>query len=120
MSDIFNLENRIKNLEYYTTLSLTESNTSNLTVLDNNGLNRFKSGFFVDNFTQYKVQDYTTGVKNSVDEEKNALRPSHYTTNIKLDLGTQATLGLNTQDQDYDYPQDILGTNIKKTKVTVI
>ena len=115
MSDIFNLENRIKNLEYYTTLSLTESNTSNLTVLDNNGLNRFKSGFFVDNFTQYKVKDYTTGVKNSVDEEKNTLRPSHYTTNIKLDLGTQATLGLNTQDQDYDYPQDILGTNIKKT-----
>lgn len=115
MSDIFNLENRIKNLEYYTTLSISEANTSNLAVLDENGLNRFKSGFFVDNFTQNRVQDYTTGVKNSIDQNNNQLRPAHYTTNVTLDLGTQALLGLNNQNQDYNYPENILGTNIKKT-----
>jgi len=119
MSDIFNLENRIKNLEYYTTLSIKESNTSNLTVLDTNGLNRFKSGFFVDNFTENKVQDYTTGVKNSIDENVNQLRPSHHTTSITLDIGTDATLGFNTQVQDYQYPENILGTNIKKTNSLV-
>ena len=57
MSDIKNLENRIKNLEYYTTLSLLETNTANLFVADSDGLNRFKSGFFVDNFTGFKTQD---------------------------------------------------------------
>ena len=39
MSDIKNLENRIKNLEYYTTLSLLETNTANLFVADDDGLN---------------------------------------------------------------------------------
>ena len=43
--------NRIKNLEYYTALSLLETNTANMFVADGDGLNRFKSGFFVDNFT---------------------------------------------------------------------
>jgi hypothetical protein len=51
MSDIKNLENRIKNLEYYTSLSLLETNVSNLFIPDSSGLNKFKSGFFVDNFT---------------------------------------------------------------------
>ena len=50
MVDIKNLENRIKNLEYYTALTLLETNTANLFVSDADGLNRFKSGFFVDNF----------------------------------------------------------------------
>jgi hypothetical protein len=51
MVDIKQLENRIKNLEYYTALSLLETNTANLFIPDGDGLNRFKSGFFVDNFT---------------------------------------------------------------------
>ena len=45
MADIRRLENRIRNLEYYTTLSLLETNTANLFVPDSDGLNRFKSGF---------------------------------------------------------------------------
>jgi hypothetical protein len=36
MSDIRNLENRIKNLEYYTALSLLETNTANLFISDSN------------------------------------------------------------------------------------
>ena len=47
MVDIKNLENRIKNLEYYTALTLLETNTANLFVSDGDGLNRFKSGFFL-------------------------------------------------------------------------
>ncbi len=57
MQDIKNLENRIKNLEYYTTLSLLETNTANMFVADGDGLNRYKSGFFVDNFTTIKAQE---------------------------------------------------------------
>jgi hypothetical protein len=57
MVDIKQLENRIKNLEYYTSLSLLETNTANLFVPDSSGLNRFKSGFFVDNFTSLLAQE---------------------------------------------------------------
>ena len=53
MIDIKQLDNRIKNLEYYTSLSLLETNTANLFVSDQDGLNRFKSGFFVDNFNSF-------------------------------------------------------------------
>ena len=57
MQDIYKLEDRIKNLEYYTSLSMLETNTANLFVADADGLNRFKSGFFVDNFTSFKPQE---------------------------------------------------------------
>ena len=50
MADIGRLEKRLENVEYYTRLSLLESDTANLQIVDANGLNRFKSGFFVDNF----------------------------------------------------------------------
>jgi len=57
MSDIRDIENRVSNLEFYTTLSLLESSTQNLLVVDGNGLNRFKSGFFVDEFNNYDTSD---------------------------------------------------------------
>ena len=67
MTDIKQLENRIKNLEFFTSLSLLETNTANLFVPDANGLNRFKSGFFVDNFTSFLAQEESVVLKNSVD-----------------------------------------------------
>jgi hypothetical protein len=57
MSDIRDVERRVRGLEYYTALSLLESSTQNLLIEDENGLNRFKSGFFVDNFSDYSVSD---------------------------------------------------------------
>tara|TARA_Y100001963_G_scaffold124705_1_gene175702 strand:+ start:26706 stop:34145 length:7440 start_codon:yes stop_codon:yes gene_type:complete len=50
MRDIGVLEKRIKNLEVTTSLSLLELDTKSLEVTDANGLNRFKTGFIVDNF----------------------------------------------------------------------
>ena len=51
MIDISQLEDRITSVENYTALSLLETETKNLTIRDSQtGLDRFKSGFFVDNF----------------------------------------------------------------------
>ena len=68
MKDIKKLEDRIRNLEYYTSLSMLESTTAIMFVPDANGLNRFKSGFFVDNFTSFKTQDYFLSRKYSIDQ----------------------------------------------------
>ena len=57
MADIAKLEQRIKNIEYYTSLNTVESDILNKFIPDGNGLNRFKSGIFVDNFTDLKPQD---------------------------------------------------------------
>ena len=99
MSDISRLEDRIQNLEYYTSLSLLESNTSSFFVSDADGLNRFKSGFFVDNFTTFQPQDTSFEVKNSIDPRNKQVRPSHYTNSVDLMFGpvvnTDATADLD-------------------------
>ena len=120
MSDISKLENRIKNLEAYTTLSLLETETSNLFIPDNTnlGLNRFKSGFFVDNFRTLLPQEESVGIRNSVDPINGGMRPSHYTSTVNLVVGTKDFLGVGaTTNIDYSSiaTDDILGQGIQKT-----
>jgi hypothetical protein len=112
MVDIKQLENRIKNLEYYTTLSLLETNTASLFVPDSNGLNRFKSGFFVDNFTSPLTQESAIEIKNSIDIENKQLRPKHYTTSVDLIFGMPEVSILGGEDLAFT---PIEGTNIRKT-----
>jgi hypothetical protein len=115
MKDIFRLENRIKNLEEYSTLSLLETDTKNLFVDDGTGTNRFKSGFYVDNFTTRLGQDNSIGVRNSVDPTRGILRPSHYTTNVELEVGNETIIG-DTIDVSKDKRySSIFGSNIKRS-----
>jgi hypothetical protein len=111
MVDIKQLENRIKNLEYYTALSLLETNTSNLFVPDSSGLNRFKSGFFVDNFTSLLAQEDSVKFKNSIDIRNKEIRPEHYTDSIDLIPGPVTNVDPN---RDLAF-SSIEGTNVKKT-----
>ncbi len=118
MKDINSLENRIKNLEYYTSLSLLETDTSNLLIRDVNGLNRFKSGFFVDDFSTTSSQKKVTIVKNSIDISNSELRPSPYTTEVDLILGSNSLIGLGvtaSTQVDARFVTDLIGTNVKKT-----
>ena len=110
MSDIKNLENRIKNLEYYTTLSLLETNTANMFVADEDGLNRFKSGFFVDNFTGFTTQDQSMSLNNSIDVKNKQLRPRHYTNSVDLIFGP--VVGRDPND-DLNF-STIEGVNVRK------
>jgi hypothetical protein len=87
MQDIAKLEDRIRNLEYYTSLSMLETETANLFVPDNSGLNKFKSGFFVDNFTSFLAQEDRKVIKNSIDKENKECRASHYTNSVDLVTG---------------------------------
>ena len=86
MKDISMLDNRISNVEYYTALSLLETETQNLTITDSQtNLNRFKCGFFVDNFSSYDGGDVNNQLyRASIDANNNILRPQSYTTYIDL------------------------------------
>lgn len=57
MQDIANLENRVNNIEYYTSLSALEQKASSLQISDAYGLNRFKNGIVVDDFSSYATAD---------------------------------------------------------------
>ena len=111
MVDIKQLENRIKNLEYYTSLSLLETNTAGLFVPDSNGLNRFKSGFFVDNFTSLLAQEDGVSYKNSIDLKNKELRPQHYTNSVDLIVGPVINVDPNA-DLQFLPPE---GVNIRKS-----
>jgi hypothetical protein len=119
MRDVSKLEDRIKNIEYYTSLSLLESDTQNLSIRDpQTKLDRFKCGFFVDNFRSYnggqiRSRDY----KASVDTANGILRPSHYTTSIDLLIGSESVIGLGTisnPNTDLRFANDFGSPNIKK------
>ena len=120
MKDIFALEERISNLEFYTTLSLLESKTESLQVQDSNGLNKFKSGFVVDNFTTNNIQNKNFGIKNSIDSIERELRPSHYCTEVDLLIGSSSIIGIGTtsvpnQDISTIPDSDLVATGIKRT-----
>jgi hypothetical protein len=110
MKDIRALETRITNLEYYTTLSLLEAETANLFIADADGLNKFKSGFFVDNFSSINTQDTSIGIKNSVDFKFKELRPSHYTSSVDLQSYPSSNPG---EDLRFKSPT---GINVRRTE----
>ena len=110
MKDIKKLEDRIKNLEYYTTLSILETNTANQFIPDANGLNRFKSGFFVDNFTSFSTQDLRLGRNNSIDQANKILRPKHSTNSFSLQTGPVVDVDPTADKRT----AAIDGTNVRK------
>ena len=119
MSDIGRLEKRLENVEYYTRLSLLESDTANLTITDANGLNRFKSGFFVDNFKKHDAHQIAhPDFSASIDAKKGYLRPGHYTTCLDLVVGSRSFIGIGTTANptlDLNHITDVDGENIRKS-----
>lgn len=57
MSDIAGLDTRINRIEYYTALNALEQNANSLQISDAFGLNRFKNGIMVDDFSGYAASD---------------------------------------------------------------
>jgi len=87
--DIQQLEDRIKTLEYYTQLSLLESETASMEIRDTSGLSRFKNGFVVDNFASLSTSDTLhRDYRVSLDFDEGQCRPSHYTTQVPLTFST--------------------------------
>ena len=99
MRDIGHIERRVDNLEYYTSLSLLELETSTTSVKDSDGFDKFKNGFLVDSFTSFDSADTTQqDFACSIDFGKGELRPSHYTTNVPLQFNETASNGVTLHE----------------------
>jgi len=57
MQDIAGLETRINQIEYYTSLNSLEQSATSLQIPDAYGINRFKNGILVDDFSSYATAD---------------------------------------------------------------
>jgi hypothetical protein len=76
MRDIGKISERVENLEYYSQLNMLEKDTESYQIQDADGLDRFKNGFIVDNFTGHSVGDALhPDYQNSMDMANGILRP---------------------------------------------
>ena len=112
MRDIGSLEKRIKNMEYYTQLSLLEADAQSLQIQDSDGFDRFKNGFVVDNFTGHNVGDVANNdYKLSIDMARGEARTYFNEDVIELaesdDDGSAITAGDRT-DANYQKTGDLI------------
>src|SRR6056300_1301717 len=108
MRDIGSLERRISNLEYYSSLSLLEKETEQLSIKDAiTGIDKFKNGFIVDQFTGHNVGDVKNpDYKIAIDSEERELRPMHFTDALEISENLQS--GSQRASQNYQRTGDIL------------
>ena len=122
MRDIGKLEDRIRNLEYYTQLSMLEQNAQSLQIQDANGFDRFKNGFIVDNFTGHNIGDVgNSNYKASIAMADGELRPIFFESNVPLieadDDGT-AILAADRNSAGYQKTGDVI--TLPYSEVTLI
>lgn len=120
MSDISLLEDRIQRIEEFTVLSALENKTENFIIKDaETGLDRYKCGFFVDDFKDHIYHDLNNpNFKSAIDKETKTLRPLTYTTSIDLQLGSEVISGIAQTyipSKDQSYVEDLGSPGIKKT-----
>jgi hypothetical protein len=87
MADIGKMEQRLENVEQYISLTLAERELIDMSVTDENGLDRFKSGFVVDGFTDMSVAnmsspDFKCYLNNTIAPQ--TLRPSAWASVFNL------------------------------------
>lgn len=85
MKDIGRLDDRVSRLEEVTSLSLLELDTAAFKVLDSDGLDRTKTGFFVDNFVNHVFSDTTApDYRASLDPAEKVIRPRSVQNTIRM------------------------------------
>ena len=86
MADLRAIENRVQNLEYYSSLNALETSARNKQLFGDTGIERFKNGFFVENFDGHNLSDRTkVGYKASIDRNRNLLRPAFRRNDVGLE-----------------------------------
>ena len=96
MRDIGKIESRLKNLEYYTSLSLLEKETADLQILDPvTNIDRFKNGFIVDPFYGHNIGDSGNADYHvSIDANNGEARPQYYSDSVRLEFDSGSSSGI--------------------------
>jgi len=88
MRDIGSIDTRVKNLEYYTSLSLLEKDATSVQIQDGSSNDRLKNGIIVDGFYGHNIGNVRhPDYHNSVDKTPGVLRPKYYSDNTNLIKG---------------------------------
>ena len=112
MRDIGKIEDRVENLETVTSLSLLELNTKTLQVRDVDGLDRFKSGFFVDDFKDNQRLDRAQTTADIDTSDNELITPIDFHS-----LSPQPALdpSINLETANFSENLGLLDSNVQKT-----
>ena len=115
MRDIAALEKRIINLELTTTLNALEIDTKTFQVRDSDGLDRFKTGFTVNNFKDRRYIDFNPegGSKCDVDTFNRELISAVDFWSMRAELALNPAIDVATSDLNANL--QLLDTNCQKT-----
>lgn len=112
MRDIGLIEDRIENLERVTSLSLLEINTQTLQIQDAQGFNRFKTGFFVDDFRNANLINQEFSLC-EIDTENSELTTQISRNSINLLPVSSEIFQSNTLDTSTNF--ELFDPNVQKT-----
>ncbi|MDP7366930.1 MAG: DUF4815 domain-containing protein, partial [Candidatus Pacebacteria bacterium] len=119
MKDIGKIAKRLDHVEYYTALSLLERDAESFEVTDANGLNRFKSGFIVDNFKGHRIGDVShRDYNNAMDFGLGQLRPKHKARAIDLIEKTSNASDTARAAAGYQKTGDLITLPYTETELT--
>lgn len=94
MRDIGSIEKRLTNVEYITALNVLEMSAADMSIKDENGLDRYKNGFIADNFQDFQAADLQSfEFRAASDRGQRQLRPSFKASNRKLKLNEDLSSG---------------------------
>ena len=129
MKDIGNLDKRIKNLEYYTSLSLLEQNALDAQIFASDGTSRTKNGFIVDGFFGHNIGDpRNPDYSAAIDKKAGELRPKFDERNVNLirkpgdsgsavKTGSLVTMPMATDVAEIDQPYSSTFSNVNPYNV---
>ena len=114
MRDIGKIEDRVENLETLTSLSLLELDTKSLQIQDADGLSRFKTGFFVDDFKNTDLLDRVNPdcKCDVIGSSKNLVTPTDFYS-IKPELALDPSI--NPSTADFSDNLSLLDSGVRKT-----
>ena len=120
MKDIGKLDERLRNVEYFTSLSLLEQKTDRIQVLDPvTGSNRFKNGFTADNFKGTTLLDiYDPEWKASIDSENGIVHPFIRTHGLNAEYVSGGQQGQSTATLPYVI-QEVMNQPFKTNFINV-
>lgn len=116
MRDIGVIKNRVDNLEYYSALSLLEKTALDMRITDENGLDRFKNGLFIDNFVNHSLGDpQNIDYKIAVDSFEQSIRPFFNVDSFMLEYTTLTNVQKTGNLLTLPYTEEVM---IEQPRVT--
>jgi hypothetical protein len=95
MADLRAVDQRVRNLEYYSTLNLLENATKGKQIFNSDGTDRFKNGFFVDDMGSHVNSDTSNKYyRAAIDVNEGVMRPTFTRSDIALERNTTTSTGV--------------------------